>query len=271
MAPLEFDTWQAYQQFSHEILGRRRYLRSTRSEVFLETVRETTGKRVFSVDPTEVFWRAIGEVEQIEIADSLPRFAPCGLIRTMPLAAKAHEGRVNPKGIPCLYVATQPSTAVGEVRPALGKRVTLACVVPTRALKLVNCGSEKASPAYSEEPSTELREAAVWAHISTAFSEPVERADDHADYAPTQVLAELFKEMGLDGIAYRSAFGIKGYNVAIFKPQDCAVTGRWVYRVAGIEHEVNIDPEADRSVDESFATGKIGSDWPPSGRPDSIS
>lgn len=48
---------------------------------------------------------------------------------------------------------------------------------------------------------------AVWRDIDRAFSEPVTAADDHADYAAIQFLAELFRHNGFDGIAYRSAFG----------------------------------------------------------------
>ena len=180
----------------------------------------------------------------------------------MPLADKAHEGRVNPKGIPCLYVATEPWTAIGEVRPTLGARVTMASLVPTRKLQLVNCGSERAAPRFSEEPEAMFREMAVWAYISTAFSEPVTRADDQADYAPTQVLAELFKDMSLDGIAYQSAFGTDGYNVALFNVADAAITGCWVYRVANIKHDVQIEVGAKTWVSDEFTFPKVA-DFPP--------
>jgi hypothetical protein len=43
----------------------------------------------------------------------------------------------------------------------------------------------------------------------------VTRADDTAEYAPTQIVAELFRENGLDGLGYRSALG-SGHNLALF-------------------------------------------------------
>jgi hypothetical protein len=55
----------------------------------------------------------------------------------------------------------------------------------------------------------------VWWSLNQAFSEPVTRTDDAADYAPTQVLAEVFRTSGCDGIVYRSKLG-KGKNVAVF-------------------------------------------------------
>ena len=36
-----------------------------------------------------------------------------------------------------------------------------------------------------------------------------------ADYVPTQIIAELFKVSGFDGIAYRSSLG-HGHNIALF-------------------------------------------------------
>ena len=49
------------------------------------------------------------------------------------------------------------------------------------------------------EPDPAEREKAVWAHIGQAFSEPMTRRDDSADYVPTQIIAELFKREGFDG------------------------------------------------------------------------
>ncbi|WP_413769916.1 RES domain-containing protein, partial [Vibrio vulnificus] len=40
--------------------------------------------------------------------------------RMRPLLNSASEGRANPKGIPCLYVASTKETAMSEIRPWLG-------------------------------------------------------------------------------------------------------------------------------------------------------
>src|SRR2546430_9420770 len=40
--------------------------------------------------------------------------------RMKPLPHSAREGRVNPKGIPCLYLAADRDTAMAEGRPLLG-------------------------------------------------------------------------------------------------------------------------------------------------------
>ncbi|MEX6396516.1 RES family NAD+ phosphorylase [Providencia hangzhouensis] len=65
-----------------------------------------------------------------------------------------------------------------------------------------------------KELTAQQKEKAVWTDIDNAFSTPVTRSDDKANYAPTQILAELFRSAGYDAIAYKSHFGDEGYNIA---------------------------------------------------------
>ena len=83
----------------------------------------------------------------------------------------------------------------------------------------------RARPKPVPEPDASKREEAVWTQIDQAFSEPTTPGDDTAEYVPTQVIAELFKNEGCDGIAYKSAFGKKGYNIVLFNPADAELTG----------------------------------------------
>jgi len=62
----------------------------------------------------------------------------------------------------------------------------------------------------------------------------VANTDDRADYAPTPILAELFRKRGLDGIAYRSSFG-QGHNIALFEIGAAEVGPRILYEVTGID------------------------------------
>ena len=68
---------------------------------------------------------------------------------------------------------------------------------------------------YFEEPDAPERERAVWRDIDRAFSRPVAVADDVAGYAPTQIMAEVFRQRGFDGVAYRSSLG-PPHNIALF-------------------------------------------------------
>jgi hypothetical protein len=219
----KFNSWKDYANFARTIMRERRYVHSPEVERFLAAVRDTCKPRLRTCPSNYVFWRAQlghGWEYQQDADDSFP--GPHDIARMKPLADKAREGRANPKGIPCLYVATTIETAVSEVRPWIGSYVSVGAFRTVRELKLVDCSVLHASPVfYFEEPSEDEIDKAVWGSIDRAFSVPVEPTDDIAGYVPTQLLAEVFKSEGYDGVAYKSAFdGEKGYNVALFSIDD---------------------------------------------------
>ena len=90
-------------------------------------------------------------------------------------------------------------------------------------------------PIYFEEPPPEEIENAVWSYIDRAFAEPMTRSDDTADYAATQIIAELFKRAGVDGIAYKSNFGEDGYNIALFDIDAADLINCGLYKVDNID------------------------------------
>jgi hypothetical protein len=155
-----------------------------------------------------------------------------------PLPDRAAEGRVNPRGIPCLYAATHRETAVAEVRPWVGAHVSVAQLRTVRPLKLVNCTSDdRRLILFGREPTPEEREKACWLDIDGAFSRPVERSDQLAEYVPTQIIAEMFRKEGFDGIAYRSSLG-PGHNVALFDLDAAEVASCGVFNVRGMAFEI---------------------------------
>jgi RES domain len=152
-----------------------------------------------------------------------------------PRADRAFEGRASPKGIPVLYLATERDAAMLEVRPWLGSSVSIARLEAKRDLRVIDCSQGSAGaplwPKYlAAEPPPAERERSVWTDIDLGFAEPVDRSDDVADYAPTQIIAELFKREGYDGIKYRSALSDTAHNIALFDitaaeldPTSCAL------------------------------------------------
>lgn len=92
----------------------------------------------------------------------------------------------------------------------------------------------------------------MWIDIDNAFSQPVAQSDDTADYVPTQILSELFRDAGYDVIVYRSQFGNEGYNVVLFDPSDADI--------------INCAPFEVTAIDVSFK--QSGSPWRSTGRSD---
>jgi len=236
--PDEFKSQTSYLDFSCSVV-KWRYIRSLDDEAFLRQVAATAEKRIEEIPAGSTLWRAqIGcnILEAVHDCVEMPldasRMKPPAHWRTV---GQSSEGRTNPKGIPFLYTATNQRLAISEVKPSPGDFVTVAEVRTNKALRIVNVttdGEEIRNIIYLKEPEGPERELAIWRDIDRAFSAPVARSADRADYASTQILAELFRKNGLDGIAYRSAFGT-GHNIALFDPdaadivtcQLCTVTG----------------------------------------------
>jgi len=217
-----FRSHNSYRAFARSITRTRRYVHDEDTLAFPDALRAQARRRVETIRANAALWRAqLGYSlqpwhEGDEYIDDLP--APHPPLRMSPLTDRAREGRANPKGIPYLYLATNRDTALAEVRPWIGSHVSVAQFRILRPLRLVNCTTDKriGHPIGGRRKLSAKRVAAiVWSDIDKALAEPVTPSDDDAWYAPTQVIAELFRAEGYDGIAYRSALG-PGHNVALF-------------------------------------------------------
>ena len=215
-----FISWRSYYRFEQTIKRKNRYIHDSEAEGFLQTILETSKSRIEEVKKGSIVWRSqLGHdwkpyYEGKEHIDGFPcAFSP---ERMKPVQNSSSEGRANPKGIPYLYLSTDMNTAMAEVRPWIGSYISVAQFKLLKSVRLMNCTSDdKGTMIYLKEPEPEKREVAIWKDIDKVFSMPVASNETIADYAPTQILAELFKNNGFDGIAYRSSLG-KGHNIMLF-------------------------------------------------------
>jgi hypothetical protein len=225
-----FSSCHAFRSFSKSIMRKSRYVFEPDVEEFLKTVLETGEKRKTTLPAGSHLYRAqLGFEWEPELIDpdepragtyDVPGPLPRG--RMKPLSDSAREGRVNPKGIPCLYLSDDKKTAMAEQRPWLDSYVSVGYFSIRKDLQMIDCSNPKLysehifiDPPHFREPAPEEREEAVWGEIAHAFSEPVNPSDATAEYAPTQVLAEAFRKIGCDGIRYKSLLG-KGHSFAVF-------------------------------------------------------
>jgi RES domain-containing protein len=232
---VEFPGRNAFWTFAKEIAEHRRYVRSPEAQDFLKKVGQTCHSRTRRIEAGTILWRAqVGHDWIVHPERGRKVKAPHPESRMKPLDDRAYEGRVNPKGIPCLYFATSPDVAMSEVRPWIGSTITVSRFRIGRDLNLVDCsqnGEEAAAELGSET------DRLVWASIDDAFSQPVTESDNTADYAATQALAEVFGEEGLDGVIYRTAFSAKGKNVAVFDLDAAELVDSSLYEVNGARFE----------------------------------
>jgi hypothetical protein len=233
--------------FSETVRSRYRYAHTPETREFLQVLVETSNSRVIVIPATSTYWRAqLGcstaersheEADQTIIVEE---WVPFPIERMKPRRNAAHEGRVNPKGIPCLYLATTKETAMSEVRPWLGAKVSVAAFRIERNLNVVNASVDhhkKPDPdLLLGNPTPEEIVAGIWGHIDRAFSQPVDGDNEStAEYVPTQVIAETFRQHGLDGLVYKSRLGA-GYNLALFDLDAANVTRRMLARATGVQY-----------------------------------
>ena len=89
---------------------------------------------------------------------------------------------------------------------------------------------------YIKEPAPEKRAIAVWRDIDKAFSMPVASNETTTDYVPTQIIAELFKNNGFDGIAYRSSLG-EEHNITLFDLDAADLINRILYEAKKVSFD----------------------------------
>lgn len=232
---MSFKSWRSYWKFRHAVKNKSRFILDDESKDFLKAIEKTCTSRIKNISISDSLWRAqIGcdyepyYQEDIHI-DDIP--VPFSFERMKPISNSASEGRANPKGIPYLYVATDKETAMSEVRPSLGAVISIGKFEPVRELKIIDFSVHQGkSKFFLKEPDEEKRTEGVWTDMDNAFSTPTSNTDFNSDYVPTQIIAELIKSLGYDGIAYKSSLA-NGHNITLFDLEIATISECNIYEV----------------------------------------
>jgi RES domain-containing protein len=238
----EFDSWQSYWRFARDVRRHSRYIRDEKSEKFLNLIGEQAQHRMMVLNRDAILWRARLGSEMRDEVDSTGLITgefevPFSPEQMKPLRCSALEGRANPVGISALYLADDEATALSEVRPWVGAHISVGRFFLNRDQTVVDCvGNTRFSKIFLSEPSAEKKEEAVWGHIGQAFAKPITRDDLYAEYVPTQILAEVFKRAGFDGVRYRSSVG-DGHNVVLFNIDSATLFDCRVFEVSNIRYK----------------------------------
>jgi RES domain-containing protein len=232
-----FETPTDFWSFEHSVKRVSRHILESSSQRFLDALLETSATRLLNFKAHAVFWRSqLGHDFRVEkeIDDVLPTaYSP---ERMMPLPDRAKEGRVNPKGIPCLYLSTDKETAMSEVRPWIGSLISLAQFTLLKDIQIVDFSADGTPQFIDKDSDPVVVEKENWAWVNEAFSKPVTPTDDTADYAPTQIIAEAFRVRHYDGIAYGSSLG-SGKNFALFNPAVADLINCTLYTTQSVEFQ----------------------------------
>lgn len=139
-----------------------------------------------------------------------------------PPHTKATGGRMNPAGIPYLYLAFDQTTALHEARAVVGDAVTVSRWQPSRELRVLDLTHQpKCMSIFEGRDPTQDYAIFLW-HFLEDISKPLCKDDiPEIEYVPTQLvceyLAQVFSPDGkpLDGLIYPSAL-TAGKNFVLF-------------------------------------------------------
>lgn len=136
-----------------------------------------------------------------------------------PSASRSTAGRANPAGIPYLYLASDEETAICEVRPHNNEKLTVGSFRLATTVTCIDLRDPRIGSPFQH--GAKLRDfvgvLGFLRHLGHELSMPIGNQRRDLDYLPTQYLCELIKNLGYDGVLYRSGLS-DGYNIALFSP-----------------------------------------------------
>jgi hypothetical protein len=127
----------------------------------------------------------------------------------------AVSGRINRAGVSFLYAASDVSTAIAEVRPHPGHRVSTGGLRQTGVCRIADL-TEVRLVDFAHSDSA-LDEFLFLRTIERDLATPVV-PEERTRYLLGQVVADVLREMGFHGIAYRSSVA-GGTNFCFFEPK----------------------------------------------------
>ena len=142
---------------------------------------------------------------------------------SVPPKDHAGAGRMNPAGIPYLYVALDGETARREIKPEKQEGYTLATLKTKASLLLLNLADLPTRPSIFElDKYNERHQLQFLDTFSQEIRQPVSKdGKEHIEYIPTQIISEFFRHRftyhgeKLDGIMFNSS-QTDGKNVTLF-------------------------------------------------------
>ncbi len=134
-------------------------------------------------------------------------------------------GRMNPAGIPLLYVALDPETAKKETLYNDKARYSLATMSFVKELRVIDLSELPDPPSVFEiDKYDQLHEIRFLRALQADISKRITKdGREHIDYVPTQVVSEYFRSKFMledgnrvDGVLFSSSKIENGKNLALF-------------------------------------------------------
>jgi RES domain-containing protein len=211
----------ALKNAEHSVLGSVRRRLQTENHFNLSSgIREMLRRlqsRIEMFSETNSFFRArIGVHERaVEWDTGAHAFIPyANELMLAPRPPLASAGRLNRAGVSYLYVATDAATAVAEVRPHPGHVVSTGTVQLTHVSRVADFSRVRLAEFSSSD--AQLEDFEFLSTIERDFATPVV-PEERSNYLLGQLVADVLRELGFDGVAYRSSVST-GINFCFFEP-----------------------------------------------------
>jgi hypothetical protein len=141
-----------------------------------------------------------------------------------PPSQLATAGRMSARGISVFYGATEPVTAIAEVRPPVGSQVAVARFKIIRPLRLLDltalANANEGGSLFDSELDGRLQRAMFLQSLSTRITRAVMPDDEDFEYLATQAVADFLateQKPPIDGIVFPSTQAAgKTLNVVLF-------------------------------------------------------
>ena len=154
-----------------------------------------------------------------------------------PPKKKSTNGRANPIGIPYLYVASLPDTAIAEIRGNKGERLSVAKFEILEDLELADLRDPRitVTPFGLDDDELELiyTNLPFLVLLGNELSKPIIPREANLEYLPSQYLSEIIKHIGFNGIIYKSSVS-NGDNFVLFDDSKVQIVEVVQYQITDI-------------------------------------
>ena len=222
--------YELYQEFENEITKVNRFFQNEKFErLFLKIITEESMK--FTFQEGKEFYRARIRKSNHDFTKK----SDLGMNKVNP-----SNNRASPRGIPCMYLADEPETAIAELRANVGDTVTVATFKASKDLNFLTLKAESSIGGKIDEEFSSLDVSGFVLYLSYAFSRPIQ-SNAEIEYLPSQFFTAYCKKNGFDGIRYVScARGFHGFpkenhfNYVLFDDNHVTFKSAFNYEVEDI-------------------------------------
>lgn len=172
-----------------------------------------------------------------------------------PPARKSGEGRINAKGVGCLYLATDKATCIKEIRAGIFETVCVGTFIISKPLRLVNLSKINMISPFKNSDNGGIANIDInrdfLDELNNSIRNPQASTDDPLEYTATQYIADYIKSITdenhyrvYDGIEFASTHSETGRNIVLFETSTekckCVCTNVNCYYIDSLEYNFSI-------------------------------